>query len=139
MGFFSRFTEPEENIIVRHSSYEDDWGKGYFGVFIWYKRYGKMIGELKGQQENTDLMIGDIFVEPKFRNQGVGTKIMQVLFDKCSEYGITHIYGNLSECDDLEKNKVFYTGLGFIVEENKEREKGSPMVATVHKYFNERK
>ena len=73
---------------------------------------------------NERLLLGSLEVKPKFRRQGVGTELMEAVFDYSRENGVRQMFGNvrsehLREFPDMLK---WYQGFGFtIVEPEDER------------------
>lgn len=108
MRIINRLTKKKEEIIVIRSSWEEEVGEGCFYICIYYKYYGNQIGYLKATQQGVEISSDDFVIHNKrYRNQDIGTKLIHEFLDKCVEYWMHYIHGNLSIADNIEFNKCF--------------------------------
>lgn len=62
------------------------------------------------KDDNTTCYVSNLYVEYKKRNQGIASKIMEIVFQKAKQYGFQYV------CLTVEKNswmEKWYCGLGF--------------------------
>lgn len=104
-------TKDNKLIIIRHIRFCDDTTKELTtgGTYKIFDQKENKIGHLKyvlddREQNNTKMILCDIYFEPHYRNIGIGTKLLELFEKRSIEYGAKQIVGNLSNVDTDSPN-----------------------------------
>lgn len=66
--------------------------------------------------DDQTMLIGDLIVDEKYRNRGIGSKLLEEIMQIAKNLGVVEVYGNISSVDDTERLFTFYGKRGFEVE-----------------------
>lgn len=128
----SEFKNSSENKFIITDNSKNEYGVSYIpfetedkvmygGIYKVFNAKGHKIGELKYiyyyDKEPPYVVLGDIHFEPKYRNAGLGTKLINAFEERAKSIGTKYIEGELSSVDEDENNKElrnnFYINRGY--------------------------
>ncbi|WP_335869020.1 GNAT family N-acetyltransferase [Bacillus sp. 2205SS5-2] len=86
------------------------------GFMLLEKNKPVAYGEIWVDEEEQDLELAHLVVDPCFRNKGVGKKLVQFLLQECASYSYPTIYMRVTPENDRALS--CYLGVGFVEDES---------------------
>ncbi|MCA1060326.1 GNAT family N-acetyltransferase [Rossellomorea aquimaris] len=94
-----------------HSWYEEP---DQFGYMLEEDSKSVAYGEIWVDEEEEDLELAHLVVEPSLRNKGLGKQLIKALLEKCKDYPYEWVYMRI---EPLNKQAIqCYKGVGFVEE-----------------------
>ena len=115
---------------IKYRAFVPDEESPLIAIVAYSSRKGA-IAKLQGvwDAEARSVLIGDISVEVKYRNRGIGSRVLEEAIRVAKKLGANEVCGNISLVDDVKRLCAFYTKRGFTVSECVD--KGDNFVATI--------